>query len=180
MMNLLSPQAYRTLTREYWLRICTVWAVLLSGLCLTLTLLLLPTYVLIHSQLTALESEEEKSDEIVGKFKAAEASIKEANRLVDTLAPAVTQTPLSKILDEINTATGAHIELMNVMLIRSEGVVRSVEVRGEARSRNDLIQFKSALERSPLFDSVTVPLGDLARDTNLPFGITIFLTGVTK
>ncbi len=180
MINLLSPKARKTLTREYWLRVLTVWGFLLSGLCIVLSLLLIPTYVLVHSQLVSLTEEDKKNDEIEIKYKAAESKILEANSLIETLSKSISYVSMSTILNALNDARTPATQFKAISFERTIGVVDSVQLQGEARTRADLILLKSTLERSPFFENVTVPISDLARDVDLPFVITISLKSITK
>ena len=176
MINLLPPQAKKNLTKEYWLRIFSVWALLVSGLCLILSALLLPTYILIHSQFNLLAVEDQKNNEIEGKFRMAEASVIEANKLAEVLSQSLTNSDFTSIIEAIHSVRTQDIQLTMINL--AQGDAHTVQVQGEAASRASLIQFKSALESSPLFESALIPLSDFARDTKLPFSVTITLSKV--
>ncbi len=182
MMNLLSPQAEKTLTREYWVRVISVWAFLLSGACLTLALLLIPTYVLIHTQLSVItkgmSESSEKQKETEERFARAEGSIREANELAAALRAPLMNTAYSDLYEAIAEAgTKSQINLKTFIMRQAvDASTKNVEVQGEARTRTELISFKTEIERSPYFEDAAIPISDLARETDLPFVMTITLS----
>ena len=177
MINLLPQHAEKKLSQEYWLRVGAVWAFLFSILFILLSALLLPTYILVHSQFQELAIADQKNTEIEGKFQNAQAQIKSANVLAEVLSQTASGTKISTVIDEVKKAQTQNIQIKTLEIGREEGFVNTVQIQGEAQSRASLVQFKTALEGSALFESASVPLSDLARDTKLSFTITATIQG---
>ena len=76
MINLIPPDALKGVKREYYVRVGTVWAFLLTGAFVALILLLIPLYVLINSQLNAMILEGGEFIETDTKFAEAEIKVK--------------------------------------------------------------------------------------------------------
>ena len=79
MINLLPPHARKKVTREYWFRIGTVWALLVTVAFLISTVFLLPSYVLLKAHLSAAELEAQTLTDVERDVVNTEVLIKEAN-----------------------------------------------------------------------------------------------------
>jgi len=180
MINLLPPQARKAVTREYWLRVVTVWALLLAVGCIACGLLLMPSYVLLQAHLAAVTTEAGALENAGGDAFEAEARIKEANLLAEELADNSATVTLSGIIMSIDQARkSASITLNAYAVERTTEGLETVHVQGVARTREALLAFQEALEAEPLFETATVPIANLVRGTNLPFAMTITLADTT-
>lgn len=175
MINLIPPEGRTALKREYLLRTGTVFATILSGVFIAGVALMIPTYVLISSQLSSTESEYEKSADVNAEFKEAENAIRNANDIAIQLGGPTNQTYASDVIGEITKRSPQGITLRAFQLERVKSYFPSVQVQGIAESRSILAAFKEALKGVPNVSNVEVPLSDLAKDSNLPFAITITL-----
>lgn len=173
MINLIPPKAKSAAVKEYWVRVLSVWGILFSIVAITTALFLLPTYVLIHSQLASLEKEVIQQNNVGEQFQVAEETVQMANRIAGELSEPHVQTPSHQIVTAINEAAADTVVPDTFRVARADREVESVSVQGVAASREALAAFKKALERSPLFETAVVPISDLARETDLPFAITI-------
>ncbi len=173
MINLLPPEGQATVKREYWLRVITVWALLLSALSISLSLILIPMYVLYRSEFSNLAEDKEQKTEIENRYKTAMRDISDAGAVADYISSTDSKRVVFSFLDAIHQVQTSRVEYRSIVLERKNGAIQKIQLQGEALARADLIALRSALERSPLFGAVSVPLSDLARDTNLPFVITI-------
>ena len=57
MINLIPPHARKAITREYWIRVVTVWMFLATFALMVIVALQIPTYVLINSLDAVLEGQ---------------------------------------------------------------------------------------------------------------------------
>lgn len=179
MINLVPPTARKTLKREYWGRVVAVWSVLLIGMSVVTVLLLIPLFVLLRSQTAALSVATQtgvvQSEQ--GDTAKAAAIVKEANALITELAKPLPMQSIEILLSAIREAVPQGVVLRNYKIAREEdGSIRTVSVQGSAESRDSLSAFRVALEASPFIKSATIPLSDLARESELPFSMTIVLT----
>jgi hypothetical protein len=49
--------------------------------------------------------------------------------------------------------------------------VVGIDIRGKAATRESLLKFKKSLEESRMFSTVDLPLSDLAKSSNIEFGV---------
>jgi hypothetical protein len=179
MINLIPPEGRKIVAREYWTRVATAWLFLISIVFIVGTALMVPSYVLISSQLAAVETESRENLEDELQYKEAETAIKNANTLSNKLNTTNKYVRLTDVVSAVDSETQSGIVLRNFKI--SESAERTVvEVQGVAATRNDLSSFKSRLETVPLFKSATLPISDLARDEELSFLLTLELVDSAK
>jgi hypothetical protein len=173
MINLIPPDAEKTVKREYLVRISSVWLYLFAAACVIVAVLYIPTYLLLSSQLKAYEGEFASVSIQAGEFKEAETALKNTNVIIDFLAKEE-RTPLfSTVLETIEGITPEAITLDGYTLSRKNGALGALTVSGEAKNRASLAQFRSALEAHKLFKTATLPLSNLTKDKDIPFAISI-------
>lgn len=155
------------------MRVVSVWAFLLGAIFISGFFLLLPSYILVNIQLDTLSTKEPSSDDTEMRFQIAEQEIIEANAISKQLSKKELATNMSDIITAITGATKPGIELKRFEVTRGVNVFEPILVQGSAETREILLGFKTELERSPLFESATIPIADLITDTNLPFVVTL-------
>lgn len=179
MINLIPPHGHTALRHEYVLRVITMYAFIFCGILLASTALMAPTYILTGAQLKAVRSDNPDMEHIRASFEAASDEIKIANAIMGQLRFNETDRTYSKVIEEIVRSADSGIVFMNFQASHTEGALTEIVVQGTAKSRNTLASFKTVLEESPLFEKAVIPIADLARDTNLPFAVTITLSAPT-
>lgn len=180
MINLIPPEAKKTVKYEYWIRVFTVWGFLLSGVCIIAILLLVPSYVLVESEFEALDHEVMRKSGSEETYTAAEEQVSIANRVARQLDVSEPRTSASEVLAAINNLERSGIDLRTYEISRVDGSIQTVQIVGNAVTREALIDFKEELERSPLFESAAVPISDLARESDLPFSIIISISAIKQ
>lgn len=175
MINLIPPQGHSALHHEYILRVGALYGFLLGGVLVAGTVLMIPTYVLTGSQLEAVRSDNSENAEATQSFSRASDEIKTANAVMSQLKVNEESVAYSAIIEEIVRSAPSGITFNTFQIRPAEKESTDLTVQGLASTRNALATFKSALEVSPLFEKAEIPISDLARDTNLPFVVTITL-----
>ena len=175
MANLIPPAAKQDILTEYWVRIASVWFILLGAAALTLAVLHVPVYVLIQNQLQTYSSLYDNAAEESTSFEKAEAEIVRANDTVTLLATARNVRPLVPYVSEIEALAGSAIEINSLTMSRTGTVLESIQVSGVAASREALVSFSQAVEAADNFTSAEIPLSNLAKDSNIPFTINVLL-----
>lgn len=160
------------------MRVLSVWGFMLTAVSVVIALLLSPTYVLIRTQLAAFDQEVLQQTTAEKNFKAAEQVVEQANMTAVQLSEPSVQLTAHEIIAAINEATSAAVRPEVFRVTRADMSIDSVHVQGTADSREALAGFKTALERAPLFDTAVVPISDLARETDLPFAITVTVADI--
>ncbi len=179
MSNLIPPQGHTTVAREYIMRIFSVYGLLLASVLLALTTLVVPTYALVNTQLNINALQDPAGNGVNTVFRDAETTIQQANALLAQLAAPSKSIHASQILQEVQKSAHKEIVLKNFQIQQTEEKDArriTVSVQGIAGSRSALARLKENLETSPLFEHAEVPISDLARDTDLPFVITLTVT----
>lgn len=177
MTNLIPPDARKGVRREYWLRVASVWAFLGAVVCIILTAVFAPTYVLFDAQLKGLLLEEaNKNNEQKAEYEAARTTILRANDIAAQLDPGTKTIDALTLLGAVEEAQGDGITLTSYRYAKENGEVRNINIQGIARDRTALADFADALRRSPYFAEANVPVSSLVRDQDLPFNLTVGVT----
>ena len=173
MINLIPPVARKKVKREYWIRVVSVWMILVASALVMISLLKLPVYVLVNKQLDAFSSSYESAAENDQQFKLSEELIKDANDISTILSGDEDVYLFSDVITRIGELAGEGIGVNQFTLTREEGQVNLVIITGEADTRQRLADFKNDLEADSLFESAALPLSNLAKDVDIPFKIEI-------
>ena len=175
MINLIPPQARTAVTREYWTRVVSVWGFLFGGVAVALIALLIPTYLLVHLQLVALEQEIHSTNGTEQSVQVAEAANKEANTYIAVLDDVEGAAHVSDLFAVIVATAGSDITL-SALAVVDEVEAMHIRVQGVAQTRGALVAFQNNMQRLPQFDEVAVPVPDLAREVDAPFTMTVVVT----
>jgi hypothetical protein len=177
MINLIPPNGAAALRYEYILRIVSVYGVILGGIFLASAALMVPTYVLTSAQLKTAHSNSEEMEKTKEAFAKAAGEIKQVNAVMSNLRFEENPVTYSEIIEEVVRSASEGITLSTFKASHEGETIRTVVVQGVASNRRSLARFKDALEASLLFEKAELPISDLARDTNLPFVVTLTMGG---
>ncbi len=178
MINLISPKGHTAMKHEYILRVATMYGFLLSGVFIASAALMIPTYVLTSTQLTGARDEGNRMAETKQKFDAAFGEIRIANTVMVQLRKESSTVDISSVIEEVVRVAPRGIAFTTFQATREGVVLKSMLIQGVADNRTALASFKNALEGSEYFSQALVPISDLARDSELPFVLTVTLEGV--
>jgi Tfp pilus assembly protein PilN len=130
----------------------------------------------VSSQLSTVEPHNSSAEEIKSAYDDALSHIYEANTVMAQLRGGMPINEVSDVIEEIVRSAPKGIVFSTFQAAREGQQLKTVDVQGEAATRNALASLKTALEASPLFETANVPISDLARENNLPFVVTITLS----
>lgn len=174
MINLIPPHARKQVKIEYWIRVVSVWVLLSAIALLVVAVLLVPSYTLVRSQLSAYEATYQQAAEWDASYKELEVEVAEANTNAKQLLLGSDSLKFTVVLQEIETLAGASIMVDSVDMEREEtGVLETFEVKGIAATRAALVAYRDAIEQHELFASAALPISNLAKDREVPFSITV-------
>ncbi len=176
MINLIPPQGHSALRHEYMLRIASMYCFILGGVLVASAALMIPTYVLTSSQLEAVRSDNSENHETTQAFSRASEEIKTATAMMSQLRVTESAIVYSTIIEEIVRSAPNGIAFTTFQGRPEEDELTQITIQGLASTRNALASFKNALESSVMFEKADIPISDLARDTNLPFVVTVTLS----
>jgi hypothetical protein len=176
MINLLPPHARKKVQVEYWVRVFSVWVALMGLACIIIGLMLIPSLILVQSQLNLYDNEYQNASAQNSVYTSLEESVNLANTVSMQLMSSNSEAVFSKLLFEVEKIARRTVVLDSIAFTSEEAPVESIQLSGEAPSRSLLVQFRDDLEESPLFKSVELPLSNLAKDKDVPFNITIIIS----
>lgn len=176
MINLLPTDARKQVLTEYWLRVVSVWLLLCTAVGILILVLLFPSYILLELQLQARQDTYQQVEVEQENFTQAQAEIRQTNAKAALLADVSDKMLFTEVLDALDVVQAETIFVRSVGMKRTEGVVETVTVQGEATTRDALAAYRNRIEAAPLFAEAELPLANLARDKEVPFSITVTLT----
>lgn len=175
MINLIPPEGHVIMKREYFLRVGATLLLLFSGVAVLLAVAQIPMYVLIDAQLKSLDLEASQENKNEQALKDAESEVKSIKEILAHIKATSTPITTSMVIDEIENRAPEHIFFKSFYIDAPQGVIEKAQIQGTAPTRETLVQLKGLLEASDMFEKAEVPISDLARDTDLPFAITVTL-----
>jgi hypothetical protein len=177
MINLTPPAAKKVVIREYWLRVVTVWAILIGTAILVASSTLIPVWLYLNTQTTALADLVSGSAGKTQTYTTATAELTKANTQARLLLNQKPSYRLSTEAARLQAITSGDILLTEIKLQQSGTPV--LLVTGVAATRVALAQYQRKLETEPSYIVVDLPLSSLIKDVEVPFSLTITLASTT-
>lgn len=174
MINLIPPEGYKMMKREYLLRVGAVYCFLFSVVCVLLGIALVPMYVLVRAEINEVSLEAVREQGTAEVLKNADATIAVTNNVLSQLSAKENTFLVSTAIDEIQKLAPEGVTFATFYIDGAKDGAGKIQVQGASPTREKLALLKTALEASEMFQTVEVPISDLARDVNLSFTITIF------
>jgi hypothetical protein len=171
MVNLLSPQAQRTLVSRYYARFMAACAFLAAAGVLSGAALLLPSYLLANGEADAAHRFLEASQQAValGSQGGAPGIVAVLAERVGIMRTYAHPPATARILSAVTAGGSPGISITKITVTPSDAVKGQVELTGKAATRNALLSFVQKLQGRSLFSGVTLPVSDLATGTDVPF-----------
>ncbi|MFZ2253347.1 MAG: hypothetical protein WAW13_04240 [Minisyncoccia bacterium] len=173
MINLIPPEGYKMIKREYLFRVGAVYSFLFSIVFVLIIVALIPMYVLVGAEINDVSLEAEREQGTAHTLQNVDTTIAITNSVLAQLSTPEQPFVISAAIDEIQKLAPVGIVFKTFTVEGVKGVVEKIQVQGTSPTREKLSQLKIALEASELFQTVEVPISDLARDMDLTFTITI-------
>ena len=179
MINLIPPRARKSVMREYWIRVVSVWLFLLGTGCLIVAVLLLPTYMMVHGQIVTLDGEVSAKGKTATSYNESATALTEASVKAALLTSRASTTPFSHYLKTLESIAGADIEVRSVEY-SNDGITNGrITLAGVAQTREALATFRDTLEAYPAFMAVVLPISALIKDRDLLFSMDITIASST-
>lgn len=173
MINLIPPDARKAIRREYWIRVVSVWMILLGAALLMIALLKIPTLVLVSTQLDAFSIAYIEAQEQDKSLKEAEAKIKRSNEIALVLVRSTNDPVFIPVVEALDTLAGEDVKIFNFVITQERGQLSTILIIGNASTRISLARFSDSVEAHPRFLEADVPISNLAKDKDINFSITI-------
>lgn len=178
MLKLLLKEEYKKIKRDYIFRFIIISLIGLSSVMFLFMVSLLPAYVLLRTDQKVLAEEVKIAQD--EELNADRKRLKEKlNELRDTLNILDTnQYEISYFIQKITERQPRSVNISNISfdskLVEEEDRA-SIIIQGTANSRESLSSFATSLEQVSEFESVTLPFSSFAKDSEIPFSITVSL-----
>ena len=178
MHNLLSYESKKKIKKEYRLRLLVLFLASTLALSLILFLSLIPSYIFsmtrektIANEKTAIQKsvvslESENLNQLLRSTKEKVESLKEGNN----------DLSIYVIIEKVLSRRNAGVNILGFRFTPSDGLSRNLTVDGVAGSRDSLVQFRKNLEQEKLFDQVSLPVSNFAKQSEIDFTLTLSIT----
>lgn len=173
----------RAFAREYLVRLGTVAAFLATALVAAAGILLIPTYVFLSSsasakqaRLDAIQSALSSSDEtaLSARLNALSADATTLLALQNAPSPSALMSAVLAV-----SRPGIAISSISYTAAASD-VPGAIAIAGTALTRDALRGYQLALQSAPFAAAADLPVSAYAKDSNIPFTITITLVAAPK
>jgi len=174
MRNLLPPQHRKQVVIEYRLRVISIVLVLVLIIVIIGAALLAPSYFLSRSKKDSANEQMALIERSI-EFRQSEISaelLRKARDRLTLLADDNERALFTEIVKALVEEKNSGIAISGISHVRSSGI-GTLTVTGEALRRDNLLAFKEALVKSQIFSSVSLPVSDLARSSNIEFTLTL-------
>lgn len=173
MINLLPKTAKRSLVFEYWIRVVSVWLIVWAVVLFISTAIMLPTYVLIHSQVSVYEESANTALEKVAVYENVSVVLMQASQEAKMILDEAASPKLSYYVDRINGLQDTDITINDMVISRDGATITPIALQGIATDRQALAAFRDRLQADPLVQEVNLPISNLAQDKDIMFSMTI-------
>lgn len=171
MINLLPKDALARARREYYARLIALSLFSLAAVFLSSAAFLIPSYLFARIERDAVLTR-------VGFLSTAASGEKNSAQSAELARTgeflAATQVPgatVAGLLGELLAARPAEVTLSHISF--EAGDPSRFSISGVARSREPLLAFRNKLEEAAAFESVELPVSNLAKAADISFSMTV-------
>lgn len=175
MVNLIPHVAKKSIAKEYWVRVFSIWLFLITIAFLVTTSLLIPTYVLIQGQVNAYRTEAEEIIVKADAYNLSSASLIKASQQATELIKIDAETPFSNIITVLSDLPKNGVEIISYEFTREASLIGPITLEGTATTRQSLADFRETLLEHPQIEKIELPISNLALDRDISFSVTITL-----
>jgi cell division protein FtsL len=179
MINLIPPSAKRSVIREYWKRVATVWLFLLSATAVILSVFLLPTYLVLTNEISSLKNTMSESQSKISNYDVSVKSLVSVSQHSARLIANKQDIQFSAVSQKLQSLANEGV-VIDSFIFTVDSVLTTLQVSGTAEDRTSLVSFKDKIQNDNLFSKVSLPISNLIKDKNLPFSMEITLATTTK
>ncbi|MEK7638537.1 MAG: hypothetical protein AAB388_00055 [Patescibacteria group bacterium] len=173
MSNLVPTEAKKKIAIEYWMRVATVWTLLLIGTTVTAFFISLPTYVLVNDQVDAYRESAEEASQKIAVFESAAGVLVQASQQGKAVVDEAALEPLSKYILIFDSLQSPGLRITEVNISRASQGFEAMEINGTAANRWVLAEFRDRLLDQSEVETVDFPISNLAKDKDILFSMTV-------
>lgn len=180
MINLIPTPAKKSIVKEYWVRVLSVWMIVWAFALLCGISLILPTYVLINSQVSVYEVSAAEATKKVEDYRNASRVLIDSSQQAGVVVTENRQLAISSLVELFRSLQGNTVQISGIEIIRNEEGVEPVRLDGIATDRQSLASFRDRLQEQEAVSVVDLPISNLARDRDIQFSMTITMVNESE
>ena len=173
MINLIPQSFKRSVAIEYWTRVLSVGLFIFSAILIASSLLLLPVYVRINSQINTFETAAKEAAERVSEYNLSSETLVKTGTKARLLLELRDEAKFSAIISLLQGMENSQVYIESIDLTRIDTNIAPIQLSGKAMTRQSLADFRTALLSRPEIDTVLLPISNLAQDRDISFSVTI-------
>ncbi len=175
MINLIPQSAKKQIVIEYWLRVATVWLVLLAVTAAIGGALMFPVHVLIKTQTDVYRESANAAIQKIAVFENVSADLVQSSQQAKIVLDTSREVPLSQYLALFGALETDTLVLSGFLINRDKEGVGQVQLTGTALSRQALADFRDQLLDLKEVEKVDFPISNLAKDKDISFDMVVTL-----
>jgi hypothetical protein len=174
MINLIPPSAKEAVTKEYWVRVISVYLFILSAVCLIVILFTLRLYILVSLQVDNHADSATKAINQVAEYDLSAGALVRANVMAQKIIELRGVDYFSEVILLLESLQGTEISISGYEFSRDKtGNLAPMQIRGTANTRQALANFRDAILSHKSVAEAVLPISNLTKDRDIQFSITV-------
>lgn len=179
MINLIPPNAKKSLRIEYWVRVLSVCFLIWSAALVASIGIMLPAYTVVNSQVDAYGKSVSEVSGQVADYKNVAKELVQSSLQAKLILDEKELDLFSDYVTLLEGLQSSGIELTQISLNRSNDGLSPIRVSGVASDRKTLASFRDRLLENERVEKVDLPISSLAQDKDINFSITVSIVNKT-
>ena len=175
MINLIPPVAKKSIILEYWVRVFTVWLLLIAFAVVVGISVLLPPYVLVTSQVDVYTESAEQASAKIATYENVSVDLIKASQQARIIVDSSKSFTMSRYIYLFESLQNPGISLSQIKLLRTETGIAPISLSGIATNRQMLADFRDRLLDEEEVSTVDLPISNLAKDKDINFSIIVVM-----
>ncbi len=180
MINLIPASAKKSLIQEYWVRVVSVWFLLWAVTFFIGIFSMVPSYVLLDSQVSAYKDSAESASEKIANYKKVSDELTRSGKLATIMKENFALGYTFDYVALVRNLEHSGITISEISIERTDKGIAPIRISGIAKDRQALAAFKDRALAEELITAVDLPISNLAKDRDIPFEITATIGNQTK
>jgi Tfp pilus assembly protein PilN len=177
MINLIPIEEKKRKVKDFYFRLAVVFFAMLGFCAFVASASLLPAYFIsvASKNLAIARIEAQKREPVPSVDQGALATMENASNKMDLIEKAEKNKYLvsQKIINEILLLKMSDIKINRISYDYSSVGGKEVKITGLAPSREELLLFRRALEDSPAFKNVDLPISNFVKGSDIEFYLSL-------
>lgn len=175
MINLIPQSAKKQIIIEYWLRVLTVWIILLSVVAVVGMAIMFPVYVLVKTQADVYRESADAAVQKIAVYENVSTGLVQSSQQAKIILETNREAPLTQYISLFGALESDSLILSGFLINRGKNGVESVQLTGTALNRQALADFRDRLLAIEVVEKVDFPISNLAKDRDISFDMTVTL-----